>query len=231
MIDFHSHILPAVDDGSQSIEESLALLKMLSEQEIDTVFATPHFLANRDSVDSFLSKREEACARLCEAVGGEGPSIVRGAEVAYYPGISRLSGLERLRSEKGRLLLLEMPMTKWTEFTLRELSELSSSGEFTLAIAHMERYMAMQSATVLEELYQNRILIQCNASFFNEFFTRGRALSMLYAGEIHLLGSDCHGLKTRPPQIGNAFARIRRKLGDRFLSHLDEHQHSLIHSI
>ena len=53
MIDWHSHVLPALDDGSRSVDESLALLKMLSEQGVDTVIATPHFYADRESLSSF----------------------------------------------------------------------------------------------------------------------------------------------------------------------------------
>ena len=54
MIDWHSHVLPALDDGSRSVDESLALLRMLSEQGVDTVIATPHFYADRESLSSFL---------------------------------------------------------------------------------------------------------------------------------------------------------------------------------
>ena len=53
MIDWHSHILPGIDDGSGSIEESLALLKMQREQGADTVIATPHFFADDETVDEF----------------------------------------------------------------------------------------------------------------------------------------------------------------------------------
>ena len=58
MVDFHSHILPALDDGSSSVEESIALLKMLSEQGVSAVCATPHFNANRTTVDEFLAARQ-----------------------------------------------------------------------------------------------------------------------------------------------------------------------------
>ena len=50
MIDWHSHVLPQMDDGSKSAEESLAMLKMQSEQGVDTVIATPHFYANDESL-------------------------------------------------------------------------------------------------------------------------------------------------------------------------------------
>ena len=58
MIDFHTHILPRMDDGSRSVEESLEMLDSMRQQGVKTVFATPHFYANDESVDSFLERRE-----------------------------------------------------------------------------------------------------------------------------------------------------------------------------
>ena len=60
MIDWHSHILPGIDDGSRDVSESLALIEKLSEQGVDTVVATPHFYADDNSVDAFLEKRNKA---------------------------------------------------------------------------------------------------------------------------------------------------------------------------
>ena len=64
MIDFHSHILPGMDDGSQTVEESLTLLEMLRAQGVDTVAATPHFYARENSPEVFLRRRREAWERL-----------------------------------------------------------------------------------------------------------------------------------------------------------------------
>ena len=55
MIDFHSHILPGVDDGSASVEESLELLRMLASQGVDTVVATPHFIPTERRSGIFLT--------------------------------------------------------------------------------------------------------------------------------------------------------------------------------
>ena len=60
MIDFHSHILPAIDDGSQSVEESLEMLRALKAQGVDTVIATSHFYATHRSPESYLQRRKAA---------------------------------------------------------------------------------------------------------------------------------------------------------------------------
>ena len=58
MIDWHSHILPGMDDGSKDPEESIAMLDMLEQQGIDTVIATPHFYANEETTEEFLGRRK-----------------------------------------------------------------------------------------------------------------------------------------------------------------------------
>ena len=122
MLDFHSHILPRVDDGSQGLEESLLMLSAMKDQGVTTVIATPHFYANDDSVDSFLSRRDAAYAALAPQYT-DVPRIILGAEVKYYEGISRLPDLKRLRIDGSRLLLLEMSMSKWSEYAVREVLE------------------------------------------------------------------------------------------------------------
>ena len=58
MIDWHSHILPELDDGSRSVAESIYLINMQKAQGVGTVIATPHFYADDESVESFLERRE-----------------------------------------------------------------------------------------------------------------------------------------------------------------------------
>ena len=60
VVDFHTHILPGIDDGSSSAEESLAMLQMEKEQGIDTVVVTPHFYPQEDRPERFLKRRKEA---------------------------------------------------------------------------------------------------------------------------------------------------------------------------
>ena len=98
MIDFHTHILPGVDDGSKNVEESLLMLDSMKNQGVKTVIATPHFYANDESVESFLSRRNEAFSSLKKSLA-DGPEIILGAEVRYYDGISRLEDLKKLRIE------------------------------------------------------------------------------------------------------------------------------------
>ena len=87
VIDFHSHILPGVDDGSKNLEQSLAMLQMEAAQGIKRVVATPHFYAQHDKPEKFLRKREEAQRQLRQLISENPglPELSIGAEVYYFP--------------------------------------------------------------------------------------------------------------------------------------------------
>ena len=71
-------------------------------------------------------------------------------------------------------------------------------------LAHIERYLRFQKAAVWSSLLENGVLMQANASFFLGRLSKYQALRMVRKGKIHLLGSDCHNMTSRPPQIGEA---------------------------
>ena len=228
MIDFHSHILPGVDDGSSSVEESLKLLALLAEQGVDTVVATPHFYPDRMSVANFLKRRNEAYEKLCESDLSGLPQIVLGAEVKYYDSISRLPELEQLCAGESKVLLLEMPFSRWSEMTLKEVASLSRSGRVKIVLAHIERYLSFQSDDTWGRLFESGALAQVNASFFTAPFKKRKALNMLASGMINVIGSDCHNLTTRQPLIGKASEVIEKRFGAECLDYISEFTRDLL---
>jgi len=217
MIDFHSHILPGVDDGSESVEQSQFMLSSMASQGITVVAATPHFYADNESVDSFVFRRDLAYKSLLEKTFDGCPRILPGAEIKYYNGISHMDGLEKLALSGSRFLLIEMPFNEWTEFSIREICDISNRGRFTVVLAHIERYLKYQKPKTLDRLLQNGVLFQCNATFFISGFTSHKAFKMLKKMKIHFLGSDCHNLTNRPPNINKALDKIKRKFGSEFV--------------
>ncbi len=228
MIDFHSHILPGIDDGSASAEESIKLLEMLRDQGVKTVVATPHFYPNRTPIDDFLTQRDAAYRKI-EPYLTEGlPRILLGAEVRYYDGIRRMEDLDALCIEGSEMLLLEMPFGKWSEMTLKEVGSLSRSGRAQIILAHIDRYISIQSAQCIERLLDAGVLLQFNASYFHGFFTKRKALQMFEHELVHAIGSDCHNLTTRPPKIGKAFEVIAKYFGSEGLNRMNEYTKSLL---
>ena len=215
MIDLHTHVLPSVDDGSGSVEESLKLLEMLAAQGVKKVFATPHFLADRDTPASFFERRARAFENLSLVDSKACENLFLGAEVAYFQGVSRMSALSDMRLGKTKLLLLEMPLERWSDYTVKELSELACSGSIRPVLAHVERCMPYQPASVLRSLLDSGIIMQANASFFLRPATSRKALKLYKRGVIHAVASDCHNIHLRPPRIGEALAIIAEKLGEK----------------
>lgn len=227
MIDWHNHVLPAMDDGSRDVAESIAMMQAQMAQGVTMVIATPHFYANDESVASFLQRRDRSMATLRQQWQDGMPPLRLGAEVHYYPGISRMEGLSSLCIEGSKLLLMEMPMSRWTDSMVRELIDLSGRDGLCLVLAHIDRYLSLQDKEVWNRLLENGILMQTNASFFSNFTTKRKALALLREGYIHLLGSDCHNMTTRPPRIGKAAGVIQRRFGDDYLCQMNEFGYSL----
>jgi len=163
-----------------------------------------------------------ALEKLSPELTGDMPKIRLGAEVLYYSGISKLEGLSRFCIEGTRFLLLEMPFSVWNEHIVKEVLELSCSGEFHLILAHVERYLPDMPKELFRQLLEYDVIMQSNASFFLNFGTKRKALRMLRDGEIHLIGSDCHNMKSRQPKLDAARAVISKKLGEEFLEFYDE---------
>ena len=213
MIDIHSHILPGMDDGSGSLEESLAMAKESARQGVRLLAATPHFYATQEDPNSFLRRREKSLALLESAWQDSFPTLLVGAEVRYFDGISRVEKIAHLTLDHTRILLLEMPFTSWSRRMVEEVVELQRSRGLQVLLAHVERYLKDQDSQVWETFRQNGVWMQCNASFFLHWRTKPKALRMLRKGEIHMLGSDCHNKTTRPPRLGEAAEVIEKSLG------------------
>ena len=207
MIDIHSHILPNMDDGSRSVEESLALLRLSAAQGIACVAATPHFYAEDNSPAEFLKRRASSAAELRAHWEPGLPRLLLGAEVCCFEGMSRVSELDALRIEGTELLLLEMPFRPWTDRLIREVLTIQERSGVTVVLAHVERYLPGQ-ADAWDILTDAGVLTQCNASFFLRWQTRRKAARLLNQGRIHFLGSDCHNTAIRPPRLGNALEAI-----------------------
>lgn len=229
--DFHSHVLPGVDDGSVSVEESLAMLRLAAQQGIRRVVATPHFYPRYDDLDRFLERRDRAMERLQGAMGAdiELPEIVLGAEVYFFRGMSESDQLSRLTIEGKNYLLIEMPASPWAEDMYLELEQIWTRQGILPIVAHIDRYIRpLRTYGIPERLSQMPVLVQANAEFFINKRTAGMALRMLNADRIHLLGSDCHNMTTRTPNLDAAVQCIRSRLGPVALQRIKGYEQEIL---
>ncbi len=239
--DIHTHILPRFDDGSGSSAESFSMLAELYRQGVGRVVLTPHFYARRDEPDLFVSSRDAAAEHLVSRIGellaetqadGKGeiglPSIYLGAEVAFFHAMSICPELEMMCIRGTRYLLVEMPFDRWSSAMLGELYTIKKKRRITPIIAHIERYFSLFSRGMLDEMISNGILVQVNAEAFLRMGTRRRALKLLEDGKMHLLGSDCHNMDKRAPNIGSALEVIGAKLGSGMIDRLCENSQEIL---
>lgn len=230
-VDFHSHILPGVDDGSRSVEESLEMLRAEARQGIGTVVATPHFYANHDTPERFLRRRAAAWEMLQTAMAHEAglPEIILGAEVYYFSGISDSDQLHRLTTGQKRYIMLEMPIVPWTQNMYQEMENIYTKHGITPIIAHIDRYISpLRHRQILDRLEELPVLVQANSDFFLRPMTAPLALRMLKEKRIHLLGSDCHNCSTRKPELGRAIEKIEKHIGASALEHLRFYEETVL---
>ena len=230
-IDFHTHILPGIDDGSRDEEMTAELLAEEARQGVKLIVATPHFYASRMGIDRFLEKRDEALRRTREIIAGSGmPEIAVGAEAYYFAGIGKAKDIRRVAVNE-RTLLLEMPFEQWTESMLREVEDLRKQG-LTVVLAHIERYRDFQKKQdCWERLMASEVIKQINArSFLKEEglggLLRGNrkakfCMTFLQEHRETIIGTDCHNMEGRRPRLQEAREAIRAALGAERLEEID----------
>ncbi len=216
VVDFHAHVLPGIDDGSSKLSESITMLQMAAQQGVQCVVATPHFYARHDQLDVFLERRKKAEQMLREEMAkySDLPEVRIGAEVRYFPGISESSGISQLTIGGGRYILIEMPHMPWPEDIYRQLEKIYINRDLIPIIAHVDRYISPRwPSKIPQHFAQLPVLVQANADFFTTKNSAAKAMRMLKNGQIHLLGSDCHNLGDRKPNMGQALEQIEKHLG------------------
>lgn len=222
MIDFHSHVLPGMDDGSKSVEQSLDMLAESYRQGVEHMCATSHYYAHDESPNDFLLRRRKAYDKLLPYLNDTMPQIHLGAEVLYFEGICSVQDIDRLKLEGTDILLLEMPFTEWTDRIWRDVEELASLKNTRVMLAHIERYFQFGAKRYLTNILDSSIIIQSNAEFFlTGYLERQRAFKLLKRGIINVLGSDCHNMTSRPQKLQEAREQILKHAGRACLDEID----------
>ena len=206
VIDFHSHILPRADHGSDSVETSCKQVSMQLTSGTDLVVATPHFYPHHEGVDAFLARRAKTAEKLCEALPEQQAArIYVGAEVLVCPGIAEMKGLELLTLAGTDVILLELPFLHIGQALIESVLEVRERG-LVPVLAHIDRYPEDPIRTLLG----HGIMAQLNASAFRGFGGGRRYMPHVTNGSVVALGSDLHGANRK--EIA-AFVRARRRLG------------------
>ena len=220
-IDFHSHILPKMDDGASDTKESIKMLKTLADAGVDKVVLTPHFYRQNENIQKFLERRQASYERLCSALEGVRcmPDLVLGAEVFFYPSLSSDPDFGKLCIGDTDYILLELPFERFHDNFFSEFMSFLNRCSHRIIIAHAERYLSFGNTP--DDIKRIRksgrnIICQMNCASIAEagMFSKGKLLKMIEDGTISLLGTDAHNMGSRPPIFKKAEEIIIRKCGE-----------------
>ncbi len=229
MIDFHSHILPGIDDGAEDVETSLKMLTISKEGGVDTVLMTPHcHPRSQEHIDSFIERRDNAFKLLSSITENlELPKIISASEIRIYQDLHKYKRLEELCISDTCYILLEMPYEVWRDYAFEEIYQLTRLG-FKPIVAHLDRFLDQQKH--FREIYSLGCLVQMNSSAFLETATRKKMAGFFEAGHIHVLGSDTHDLFERKPDLFDAYKVISKKFGTQYTDYIDYAGESILNN-
>ena len=233
MTDTHTHILPAMDDGAASVEESLKLLSALALQGVNQVAATPHFKpSTNESIDSFLARRNESEALLRQAMEGRTdlPQLHIGTEVTLSVELSQFEGLEKLCYKNGNFLLIELDPLTVDSWIPRALYDISNRLLLTPVIAHIDRYLGDVSPKLIEEIMKLNCPVQFNGYALAKFNKRRQLLKIMnrHPDTIFVVGSDCHNIHLRPPAMDVFEKKAMKHLGEDFFDEICENSRLML---
>lgn len=204
-IDFHTHILPQCDHGSNSLQNSLKQIELAKSAGVDIICATPHFYPQRENLDEFLERRKNCYESFKPYLTETRPRILLGAEVLICDSLEKMDGLEQLCLEGTNLLLLEMPFNLWTSRNFETVQAIEKSRDIKVVLAHIERYKKSDVKVLTETGVKVQINVKSLCSWRNSHYFK----RLMADGAVYALGSDIHGLSGY-----EKWNRCRKKFGD-----------------
>lgn len=230
MIDTHCHLLPRLDDGPRTEEESLALARELAAQGVTHVLCTPHFSGMFPTAHADAVERLRAFQPLLETAGIRLETSLA-AEIGPAAAVS--APLEELleRSVEGRFAIIEV-LADSPPSSLAAIAERLGAAGVRTVLAHPERNRAVQHKPgLLDLLRSDGALVQIVApSLVGRWGpeTEAAAWRLVDTGRADLLASDAHGAFRRRPHLRTACSRIAERLGDEVVAQLTESRPRLL---
>ena len=205
MIDIHCHLLPGVDDGPKTWEETLAMVALGMEEGIESFVVTPHILDDLSAEKDRLLRAK--FSELEERLDAKGlrVEVVLGAEIFYQFGLENIRDLEVATfGGNGCYFLLELPLTPFPPH-LEQVSFRLQTMKLCPILAHAERYAGYSgNMKRLRELVRRGMLVQINSgSLTGRFGRRIRKMAhkLLTENLVHFVATDAHNTTTRPPLL------------------------------
>lgn len=218
LYDIHSHLLPKIDDGSDSWQETMQMVRQAYQSGTTDVAITHHVLrpADYQKEDEIFEKFQTLKKLLQEA---EIPLNLHLAAELYYHPEMQLDHRISTYNNNGRYFLVEFPMQGIPKFSEERFFEFIVDGK-TPILAHPERNLGMlRNPNRAYEFVQRGIMMQLNAGSLTGMYggpVRDLAFRMLDAGLVHFVGSDGHNPSRRPLVVRDAYDLIVQRYGQAY---------------
>lgn len=211
MIDFHTHIMFNVDDGSKNIEMTKEMLLNSISQGVTHIVSTPHFISGQSEVTKDVY--EERLSAMKAIHETESINILKGMEVYIDPNLPKLYDEGRIWGiNEGKYMLIELPMREFPKYTEDVFYELRIKG-ITPILAHPERnFSIMKNPKLLEALISQGNLAQVNAGSLTGLYgkeIKAFAETLVKRNIIHIIGSDGHSNSRRKTDIDKGYERVK----------------------
>lgn len=232
LVETHCHILPGIDDGAPDIETSLKMIKKLQLQGAKAIILTPHYYSDSISLNDFLERRDNAYRELVNTLPQDSPKLIPAAEVYISQYLFSNENLDRIAIGNSGYALIEHPFSStFSQGSYDRLLNLNYEFGIKPILAHIERYPAlMENEDLLDEYIEMGCLVQVNISSFTAAsrHIRKKLFKYLETGRIHLIGSDCHNLSSRPPEYEKGVNEIIKKCGKEAIDILESNAAMLV---
>jgi protein-tyrosine phosphatase len=199
IVDMHSHVLSGIDDGADTIADSLLLLRELQNLGYKKIITTPHIMGDffKNTPETIFPKLEE----LKRVSKEEGIQIEIEAAAEYYLDewfMERLKNNEKLLTFGDNYLLFELSYINPSAFVDEAIFMLKSQG-YKPVLAHPERYTFWHGNTkILQEIHVRGVILQVNINSLAGYYSKNAqkmAEELIDLGLVKMLGSDCHGIR------------------------------------
>lgn len=198
MTEYHCHILPGIDDGSDSVDTSLKMVEMMKAQGVERICATPHFYAHREKgIEDYLQKRHTAFDSIKDSMVIQ--DVHLGAEIAIEHGISELPGIEKLAIEGTRIILLELPYRAYEKWMSEEIYNIAAEYKLKVMLAHVHRYLPYYNKNEIATILSGKSILQINNEAFASWKEKRLAKKVMAEHTHFAFGSDAHNLTDRKP--------------------------------
>ncbi len=198
LTEYHCHILPGIDDGSENAEMSIKMVEMMHTQGVERICATPHFYAHREkSIADYIKKRQDAFDAIKDKLSVS--DIRLGAEIAVEQGISEMKDIEKLAIDGTNIILLELPYRPYAKWMSEEIYNISAEFGLRIMLAHVHRYLEYYSKEEIETVLSTNAILQLNNEAFSNWHEKRIAKTVLSEHTDFAFGSDAHNISTRKP--------------------------------